>query len=132
MKFWDFRTVHYPEEGQCIPIGFHRKVVNMANGSVTRTVFHANAFAWQVDGTNEDGSPRMKRVGDVEFDSTAPSKSVAFRALKNAGFHVSSKFVGFEVLSKDIYCQSLDVFMEHAVIVERAANGRIVNNVPEV
>lgn len=104
----------------------------MANGSVTRTVFHANAFAWKVDGTNEDGSPHMVRVGDVEFDSTAPSKSEAFRALKNAGFHVSSKFVGFEVLKKDIYCQSLEVFMEHGVIVDRAPNGRVMDNVPEV
>ena len=103
----------------------------MANGSVTRTVFHAKAFAWQVDGTNEDGSPRMVRVGDVEFDSTAPSKTEAFHVLKNAGFSVSSKFVGFEVLEKHIYCQSLDVFMQHGVIVDRAANGRVMN-VPEV
>ncbi len=111
---------------------FHRKVVSMANGSVTRTVFHAKAFAWKVDGQNEDGSPHMVRVGDVEFDSTAPSKTEAYHTLKNAGFQVSSKFVGFEVLEKNIYCQSLEVFMEHGVIVDRAENGRILKNVPEV
>lgn len=132
MKSDNSRSVYSPKARECIPIGFSKKGFHMANGSITRTVCTANAFAWQVDGSNEDGSPKMVRVGDVEFVSTAPNKTEAFHALKNAGFNVSSKFVCFEIIKKDVYCQSLEVFMEHAVVVDRAVNGRILNNVPEV
>lgn len=102
----------------------------MANGYITRTIETARAFAWVVNGTNEDGSPRMEKVGDVEFRSTKASKREAYQALKSAGIKVNSQFVGFDVVSSDCVCQDLDTFIQHGVVVNRSENGKV--DVPEV
>lgn len=97
----------------------------MANGRITRTIVTANAYAWQVNGTNEDGSPKMERIGGVEFTSTKPNNREAFHALKNAGLKVNSAFVSFEVTDEKVMAMSLDEFLEHAVEVRRMDNGRV-------
>ena len=102
----------------------------MANGYITRTIERAMAYAWVVNGTNDDGSPHMEKVGNVEFRSTKASKREAYQALKGAGVKVNSQFVGFDVISSDCVCQDLDTFIEHGVIVSRADNGKI--DIPQV
>lgn len=97
----------------------------MANGQVTRTVFTALAYCWQMDGNNEDGSPRMVRVGDVEFVSTKPTQTEAYRALANAGIKCKKDFCGFDITDENIYGMDIDTFIENAVVVERTDNGRV-------
>ena len=99
----------------------------MAEGKITRTVFYAKAFSWQVDGENEDGSPHLAKVGDVEFVSTAPSQLQAYRALKNAGVIASSKFCGFDIVREAVLCMDLDTFIAHAVEVTRGRNGKVAD-----
>lgn len=97
----------------------------MALGSVTRTIFYARAWAWQSDGTKEDGSPNFVKVGGSEFKSTKPSKVEAFKALRNDGYKVAREFVTFEIERSEIRALSIDSFIEHSVAVERTENGRI-------
>lgn len=97
----------------------------MANNTITRTVVTAVAFCWALDGTNEDGSPRMVKSGGVEFVSTKPNQLEAFRALKASGVKCRKDFCGFEVAKETVYAMSLDDFMAHAVVVERGENGRV-------
>jgi hypothetical protein len=100
----------------------------MTNGNVTRTVVYANAYAWQVTGTDDEGKPAMERIGGVEFRSTKPSKREAYKALKNAGFKVNSQFCGFEIVREVIYSMDLDTFIEHGAEVQRAENGRVISD----
>ena len=104
-----------------------RKGNEMANNTITRTVVTANAFCWVLDGTNEDGSPRMVKSGGVEFVSTKPNQLEAFRALKASGVKCRKDFCGFDIVSETVYAMSLDDFMAHAVVVERGQNGRVVS-----
>ena len=97
----------------------------MANGTVTRSIIYARAYAWQIEGSNDDGSPKMEKVGGVEFRSTKPNKKEAFRALKAAGFKVSSQFVTFETEREIIIAQDLDTFIKYGVEVNRTENGRV-------
>ena len=97
----------------------------MAANTVSRTIVWALAQAWQADGTNEDGSPRFVKVGNVEFKSTKPNKTEAYRALRNAGFNVNKDFVTFEVTASKVIAQSVDTFIEHGVVVNRTENGKI-------
>lgn len=97
----------------------------MAASSISRTIFFARAYAWGADGTNEDGSPHFSQVGNVEFRSTKPSKSEAYRALRNEGFEVRREYVNFEVVGEKVYAQSIDTFIEHGVEVHRTENGKI-------
>lgn len=97
----------------------------MAASVITRTFITANAFAWSMTGTNDDGSPKMEKVGNVEFTSTKPNKTEAFRALKAAGVKCQKQFVGFEETSETVYAMTVEKFMEVATPVERAKNGRI-------
>lgn len=97
----------------------------MANGTVTRTVFYAKAYAWQIRGINEDGSPDLVKVGGIEFISTKPTKKEAFQALKLEGFKVKSDMCTFEVDREECIAQALDTFIEHGTVVERGVNGRV-------
>ncbi len=99
----------------------------MAGGTVTRTIVYARAYAWQVEGTKEDGSPNMVKVGGVEFRSTKPNQKEAYHALKNAGLKVNSAFVSFEIDREIIIAQDLDTFIEHGVEVRRLVNGRVAS-----
>ena len=98
----------------------------MAKGTVTRTLVYALAYAWAVNGNHEDGSPAMEKVGFVEFASTKPNQTQAYRALKQAGVKCTKDFVGFDVTEEKVYAMDLDTFLEHAVVVERKPNGRVV------
>lgn len=97
----------------------------MASGKITRTVVTASAWCWVFDGTNEDGSPHMKKEGAVEFTSTSPNQVEAFRALKAAGVKCRKDFCGFDVIAEDVYSMDFDTFIANAVKVERLANGRV-------
>lgn len=97
----------------------------MASGKITRTVVTANAWYWKFDGQNPDGSPHMTKDGSVEFISTSPNQVEAFRALKGAGIKCRKDFCGFDIVSEDVYSMDFDTFLEHAVKVERLANGRV-------
>lgn len=94
-------------------------------GQITRTFTTAKAWAWVVRGKNEDGSPKMDKVGFVDFVSTKPTINDAFKALKNAGIRAQKSFCGFDVLEEVVYAMDIDTFMEHAVKVTRLPNGRV-------
>ena len=100
----------------------------MADGTVTRSITYARAYAWAVNGNNEDGSPKMEKVGNVEFYSTKPNKKQAVRALKSAGVNCSSQFVGFDILRTVVYAQDIDTFIHYGVEANRLPNGRITND----
>lgn len=97
----------------------------MAANVITRTFVTAVAYAWTMTGTNDDGSPKMEKVGNVEFTSTKPNRTEAFRALKSAGVKCQKQFVGFDEVSETVYAMTVEKFMEIATPVTRGANGRI-------
>lgn len=97
----------------------------MANGMITRNVFYARAYTWQIDGTNEDGSPRMVRVGDVDFVSTKPTQKEAYKALKGAGINTQLAFVNFDIYHECVIAMDLDTFILNGVEVDRLPNGKI-------
>lgn len=93
--------------------------------TITRTVVIARAYAWKMEGFNDQGLPNMVKVGNVDFKSTNPTKAEAFKVLKGSGVAVSKEFVDFEKVGESVYAMTLDDFVEHAHIVERARNGRL-------
>lgn len=97
----------------------------MANPVITRSFVTAIAYAWTVTGKDDEGKPTMEKVGNVEFVSTKPNQTEAFRALKNAGIKCNKTFVGFDVVEETVYAMSVDKFMEMAVPVKRLPNGRV-------
>lgn len=97
----------------------------MANPVITRSFVTAIAYAWAVTGKDDEGKPTMEKVGHVEFVSTKPNQTEAFRALKNAGIKCAKSFVGFDVVEETVYAMSVEKFMELAVPVKRLPNGRV-------
>lgn len=98
----------------------------MANGNVTRSVVFARAYAWQFDGKNPDGTPKMVKVGGVDFKSTKPTVKEAYRALKRAGYEVrTSEFCMFEEVETKVISMDLDTFCTYGVEVDRLPNGRV-------
>lgn len=97
----------------------------MAHGMITRTVNHCLAFGWVIDGTNEDGSPRMVKTEGVSFMSTNPSKREAYRALRAQGFKVAQDYVDFDTIKIEVIGMDLDTFVQYGVPVDRTENGRV-------
>jgi hypothetical protein len=93
--------------------------------TITRTIITARAYAWKMEGFNDQGMPNMVKVGNVEFKSTNPTKGEAFKVLKGAKVAVSKDFVDFEKVGESVYAMTLDEFVEHAHVVERSRNGRV-------
>lgn len=95
------------------------------SATITRTIITARAYAWKMEGFNDQGLPNMVKVGNVEFKSTNPTKAEAFKVLKGAKVAVSKEFVDFEKVNEEIYAMTLEEFCTHAHVVERSRNGRI-------
>ena len=97
----------------------------MAKGFFTRTIKYANAYAWVVDGRDENGRPNLVKTDEVEFVSTSPNKAEAYKALRDAGKKVSKDMVDFTVAREEIRGMSFEVFSEHSQLVERSTNGKV-------
>ena len=97
----------------------------MAKGYFTRTIKYSHAYAWVVEGRDENGRPNLVKTDEVEFISTSPNKAEAYKALRDAGQKVSKDMVDFTVTREEIRGMSFDVFIENSMLVERTTNGKV-------
>ena len=94
-------------------------------GNITRTVVTARAYAWAFVGTDENGTPVMDKVGNVEYQCSTPNQTNAYQALKAAGVKCRKEYVNFEVVKEEVRAISFADFLAHSVPVKRLDNGDI-------
>lgn len=94
------------------------------SATIARTISTVKAWAISVE-FDENDNPVVKKSDVVEFQSTNPSAVEGMRALKEAGIKCKSKGVRIEVVSEAVYAMTLDEFISHAKVVERAKGGYI-------
>lgn len=98
------------------------------SNTIARSISKCTAFALFAQ-LNDDGTASAKKTDSVEFFTTNPEgkgvRDEAARALRNAGIRATAKDVRFSVLSTAVYAMTMEDFMEHATIVDRAKGGYI-------
>lgn len=97
----------------------------MTNGYITRKIYECVAHTYSVV-QGDDGIPKFERNPvTASFYTTKPSKAEAARALRDAGVS-DTKFADYDVVREFMAAQDLQTFLEHAIEVTRAANGRVI------
>lgn len=94
------------------------------SATITRSIITARAYGLRAV-LKDDGTAAVERTATVEFCSTNPTPAEGARALRENGIKVQAKDVRIEVVGEQVYAMTLDDFMAHAKVVERAKGGYI-------
>lgn len=91
---------------------------------ITRTMFTLKATGYAIK--MEKGSPSVETVESETWTSTKKSDMpTAKRLIKAVNGSVALDSVTCTVISEDIFAQTTDEFMKHAIKVRRLANGKV-------
>lgn len=98
------------------------------SSNIARSISTCKAFGLYAR-LKEDGTAEVVKTESVVFLTTNPEgkgvKDEGARALREVGIKVAAKDVRIEVVKTEVYAMTMDEFISHAKVVDRAKGGYI-------